>query len=174
MELKNLKIGDKAPEEFNVVIEIPQGSAVKYEIDTETGALEVDRFIGSADVYPYNYGFIPETKAPDGDALDVMLISSLPIQPEAIVVARPVAMLEMEDEKGMDDKVICVPITEVDSALSGINDLNDIDMPTQEKIKLFFKYYKDMEQGKWTRVQNFVGRKQAIEAIVTSIEQAKK
>lgn len=172
--MKNIQIGEKAPEEFNVVIEIPMGSAVKYEIDADTGALEVDRFIGSADVYPYNYGFIPETLATDGDPLDVMLISSLPLLPEAIVAVRPVAMLEMEDEKGMDDKVICVLISEADPALSGINDLNDIDMPTQEKIKLFFKNYKEMERGKWTKVQNFVGQAKAIEAIREAMDAAKK
>lgn len=173
MEMKNIKIGEKAPEEFNVVVEIPQGSAVKYEIDADTGELEVDRLIGSADAYPYNYGFIPETLAPDGDALDVMLISSLPLQPEKVVVARPVAMLQMEDEKGHDNKIICIAIDESDQTISNINDLDDIDIPTQEKIKLFFKYYKEMENGKWTKVQNFVGREKAMEAIRVAMTAAK-
>jgi len=165
MEVKNLKIGDKAPEEVNVVIEIPQGSAVKYEIDASTGELEVDRFIGSASVYPFNYGFIPETLAPDGDALDAMVISSLPVEPEAVIVCRPIGLLDMEDEHGGDTKIICVPTDQTDASYSGIKDLEDLDVAVKEKIKLFFAQYKEMEKKKWSKVQNFRGKDAAFEAI---------
>lgn len=165
MDLSKVTIGDKAPQEINVVIEIPQGSAVKYEIDEETGNLEVDRFIGSASVYPFNYGFIPETLAHDGDALDVMVISSLPVDPESIITVKPVGLLEMEDEHGGDEKILAVPISEVDPFYAHIEKLEDIDLPTRERIKLFFKQYKEMEAERWSKVQNFQGKEEAIKAI---------
>lgn len=174
MEIKNMKIGESAPEEINVIIEIPQGSAVKYEIDADTGALEVDRFIGSASVYPFNYGFIPETLAADGDALDAMVISSLPVQPEAVIVCRPIGLLEMEDEHGGDTKILCVPINEVDPFFVHIKDLKDVDLSTLERIKLFFKQYKEMEKGKWSKVENFGDRQAAMSAIKKAIAAAKK
>ncbi|MFA5020548.1 MAG: inorganic diphosphatase [Patescibacteria group bacterium] len=165
MGIKNLKIGDKAPEEINVLIEIPQGSAIKSEIDPVTGELAVDRVIGEADVYPYDYGFIPGTLADDGDALDVIVISSVSAKPKAIVTCRPVAVLEMEDEKGIDSKIICVPAAEAEPAVSGIRDLDDLDLPTRERIELFFRRYKEMENGKWTKVQSFGDKKKALAAI---------
>lgn len=156
-----------------MVIEIPQGSAVKYEIDPKTGALEVDRFIGSASVYPFNYGFIPETLSDDGDALDALVISSLPVEPKAVIVCRAVGKLAMQDEEGNDTKILCVPISEVDPLYAHINDVKDIDLPTLERIKLFFKQYKEMEKKRWSEVEDFSGKDAAIEAINAAIAKAK-
>lgn len=174
MDVKNLKIGDKAPDEFNVVIEIPQGSAVKYEIDPNTGALEVDRFIGSASVYPFNYGFIPETLSDDGDPLDALVISSLPVEPEAVIECRPVGLLSMKDEEGNDTKILCVPLSEVDPFYAHIHNFSDIDLPTLERIKLFFKQYKEMEKKRWSEVEDFSDRSAALEAVNKAIAKAKK
>lgn len=165
MDLKNIKIGDMAPEEVSAIIEIPQGSAVKYEIDPETGNLEVDRFIGSSSVYPFNYGFIPETLADDGDALDVLVISSLPVTPESVIMVKPIGVLWMEDEHGKDEKILAVPASVVDPFYAHINDLADIDLPTRERIKLFFKQYKEMEANRWSEVENFGDRAEALKSI---------
>lgn len=165
MQISELSIGAGAPEEINVAVEIPAGSSIKYEIDSKTGDLEVDRLIGEADAFPYGYGFIPQTLSPDGDPLDALVLSSASFEPETVVSCRPVAILEMEDEKGIDSKVICIPVGEADPEFSGIKDLSDISLPVLEKIKLFFKKYKDAEKGKWTHVQNFGGKEKAIEAI---------
>ncbi|MFA5048140.1 MAG: inorganic diphosphatase [Patescibacteria group bacterium] len=169
MDLKKISAGQKAPEEINVVIEIPQGSAVKYEFNEKKNVMEVDRFIGSTNVYPFNYGFIPETKADDGDPLDVMMISSLPVQSGAVVASRPIGLLEMEDEHGHDIKILAVPLSEVDPFYVHIKDLKDLDLATQERIKLFFKQYKEMESDRWSKVQNFGDKKIALIAIKKSL-----
>ena len=169
MDLKKISAGKNAPNEINVVIEIPQGSAVKYEYDAKIGTMQVDRFIGSASVYPFNYGFIPETKADDGDPVDVMVISSLPVQPGAVICSRPIGMLEMEDEHGRDIKILAVPASEVDPFYVHINNLEDLDLATQERIKLFFKQYKEMESDRWSKVQNFGDKKVALTAIKKSL-----
>lgn len=173
MDLKNIKIGDKAPAEVNAVIEIPQGSAIKYELDAETGKLEADRVIGSASVYPFNYGFIPETLADDGDALDVLVISSLPAEPKSIVTVRPIGILWMEDEHGKDEKILAVPVGTTDQFYNRFNDLSDIDLPTQEKIKLFFKQYKEMEATRWSEVENFGDKQEAWVAIAGAMERCR-
>jgi inorganic pyrophosphatase len=170
MESTKLKIGDRAPEEFNVMVEIPKGSAVKYEISEATGKLEVDRLLGSSFSYPYNYGFIPETLADDGDALDAMILTDQVLEKSQLVVCRPVAILEMEDEKGKDEKIICVAVNEADENFSRIKDLSDLDLSCLEKIKLFFKQYKDTEKNKWTKVQNFNDRRAAMKAIMRAHE----
>jgi len=170
MDLKNIQIGDKAPVEVNAIIEIPQGSAVKYEIDEATGALEVDRFISSDSVYPFNYGFIPETLADDGDALDVMVISSLPVEPESVIAVKSIGVLWMEDEHGKDEKILAVPIGEVDPFYAHVDDLSGIDLPTQERIKLFFKQYKEMEANRWSQVGSFGNKSEAQQAIKVAME----
>jgi len=174
MNKTNLKIGESAPEEFNVVVEIPKGSAVKYEMSEATGKLEVDRLLGSSFSYPYNYGFIPETLADDGDAIDAMILTDQVLEKSQVVACRPVAILQMEDEKGRDEKIICVAVNEMDKDFSQLKDLDDIDLPLLEKIKLFFKQYKDTEKNKWTKVQNFGDRQEAIKAIVQAQEKFSK
>ena len=160
-----LTAGDNAPEEINVFVEIPQGSSIKYEVDKNSGMLFVDRFLHTAMSYPFNYGFIPQTDAEDGDAVDVLLISSLPVTPGSVVRARPIGMLEMEDEAGMDNKILAVPIKKIDPDYTDIEDIGDISEHTKNKIRHFFENMKSLETGKWVKLKNFLDKKAALEEI---------
>ncbi len=173
MDLSKLPIG-APPEEVNVVVEIPQGSAIKYELDKKSGAMVVDRFIHAAMVYPFNYGFVPHTLAEDGDPIDVLLISYQPVFPGSVVSARPIGMLEMEDEAGIDTKILAVPSLKVDPWYGKIEEVTDLDAATHEQIKHFFNNYKTLEPGKWVEIRNILPRKKAYEAILASMKKAKK
>ncbi len=155
-------------EEINVLIEIPKSSLVKYEIDKDTGILVVDRFIYTAMGYPFNYGYLPNTKAKDGDAVDVMVVSTYPVQAGSILPSRVIGMLEMEDEAGCDNKIIAVPTKKVDPFYASIQDLADLNDATKNLIKHFFEKYKDIEPGKWTKVKNFLGKEAAFQEIKDS------
>jgi inorganic pyrophosphatase len=145
-------------QEINVLIEIPKNSMVKYEVDKESGILHVDRFIHTAMGYPFNYGYLPNTLSKDGDPVDVMVISTHPVQAGALLPSRVIGMLEMEDEAGIDNKIIAVPSTKVDPFYASVKDLSDLSEATQKLIKHFFEQYKDTEPGKWTKVKNFLGK----------------
>lgn len=169
MQLNKLKVGDNPPEVVNVVIEIPQGSLVKYELDKETGFIVADRFHYTAMPYPFNYGFVPNTMAGDGDPVDVMVVSSQPLAVGIVISVRVIGMLEMEDEAGVDTKIIAVPTTKVDPFYAHINDVSDLDEPTQKKIKHFFDHYKELEPGKWVKTKGFLGRGEAFKDIEKSM-----
>jgi len=169
MDLTKITAGKKAPQEINVVIEIPQGSGVKYEFDEKMDAIEVDRFIGVASVYPFNYGFIPMTLASDGDSLDVMVLSSMPVVPGVVIRCRPIGLLEMEDEHGVDVKILAVPVKGIDPFYDYIKELSEIDKSTLERIRLFFKQYKELESGRWSKVNNFGNRQQALKVIKVAL-----
>jgi len=145
-------------QEINVLIEIPKNSMVKYEVDKDSGILHVDRFIHTAMGYPFNYGYLPDTLSKDGDPVDVMVISTHPVQAGALLPSRVIGMLEMEDEAGIDNKIIAVPSTKVDPFYASVRDLSDLSEATQKLIKHFFEQYKDTEPGKWTKVKNFLGK----------------
>lgn len=162
--------GDKAPDEVNVVVEIPLGSNVKYEIDKETGLIFVDRVLFTSMVYPFNYGFIPCTIEEDGDPVDVLLVSYDQIIPGAVVKAKPIGVLWTEDEKGKDAKIIAVPVPSVDARFSKVNDISDLPDAVLEKIKHFFEHYKELEKGKWVRVTGWGGRVEALGRINDSIK----
>src|SRR5438132_11718073 len=147
--------------EIDVLIEIPKSSLVKYEIDKNTGVLVVDRFIYTAMGYPFNYGFLPNTQSKDGDAVDVMVISTYPVQAGCLLPSRVIGLLEMEDEAGIDNKIIAVPTRKVDPFYASIQDLADLNEATKNLIKHFFENYKDIEPGKWTKVKGFKGEKEA-------------
>ncbi len=166
--------GDKAPDEVNVVIEIPMGSNVKYEIDKETGIVMVDRFLYTAMVYPFNYGFIPGTLEEDGDPVDVLVISNQPVVPGAVIRVRPIGLLEMEDEEGPDSKVIAVPVDKLDPSFKNIRDVGDLPEAVREKIKHFFEHYKELEPGKWVKVTGWKGAEEAKKKIVEAIERYRK
>lgn len=168
--MQNLKAGKNPPSEVNVFVEIPQGSSVKYELDKESGVILVDRFNYTAMAYPFNYGFIPETNAEDGDAVDVLVLSSQPVYPGTVIPARPVGMLEMEDEAGIDTKILAVPTVKVDPFMSHISDVSDIDEATRAKIKHFFDHYKEIEPGKWVKTKNFLDKLHAEESIRKSLK----
>jgi inorganic pyrophosphatase len=168
--LERIGPGKNAPEEVNVVVEIPMGSNVKYEIDKETGVVMVDRFLYTAMFYPFNYGFIPGTLEEDGDPVDVLVISNQPVHPGSVIRARPIGLLEMEDEEGPDSKVIAVPVDKLDPSFSNIRDVNDLPQALREKIKHFFEHYKELEPGKWVRVTGWKGAEEAKKRIVDAIK----
>ncbi len=157
-------------EEINVLIEIPQGSPIKYELDKESGVIMVDRFAFTSMIYPFNYGFIPNTYAEDGDPVDVLVISTYPVYPGVVIPCRPIGMLEMEDEAGIDTKILAVPTTKVDPFLSNINDVSDLDETTKKKIQHFFNHYKELEPGKWVKTKNYLSKQQAFEVIKKALK----
>ena len=164
-----LSAGKNPPQQINVYIEIPAGGDVKYELDKESGILFVDRFTFTAMYYPFNYGFIPQTKAEDGDPVDVLVFSSKRVQPGTVIPARPVGLLEMEDEAGIDTKILAVPLAKVDPFLAEIKELEDVPVAVKNQIKHFFENYKTLEPGKWVKIRNWRGRSVAEEAIAKAL-----
>ena len=150
---------------MNVFVEIPQGSSVKYELDKESEVVMVDRFGYTAMFYPFNYGFIPQTSAEDGDPVDILVISTYQVLPGTVIPARPIGMLEMEDEEGIDTKILAVPTKKVDPFMTDINDVNDLNETTKKKIQHFFNHYKELEPNKWVKTKNFLPKDKALEAI---------
>ncbi len=165
-----IKAGKNPPDEIYVVIEIPQGSSIKYEIDEETGELFVDRFLHTAMFFPLNYGFIPQTKGNDGDPVDVLVLSDQAVTPKSVIPARPIGVLETEDEKGVDSKLVAVPTTKIDPTYSNINEYLDLPKILQDKIAHFFEQYKVLEGGKWTKVKGWKGSTAAKEKIKEAME----
>jgi inorganic pyrophosphatase len=162
----NIPAGDNIPEKINVIIEISMSAnPVKYEVDKNTGVICVDRFLSVAMHYPCNYGFIPQTLGGDQDPLDVLVLSSYPIQAGAMVRSRPIGVLILEDEAGMDEKIIAVPLPKIDTYFQHINDLEDLSPGLLKKISHFFTHYKDLEEGKWVKVMGFEGVDRAKELI---------
>ncbi len=145
------------------IVEIPQGSRNKYEFDHETGEIKLDRFLSSSVVYPTDYGFVSETLALDGDELDALICVSAPTFPGCVVYCREIGLFEMEDEAGVDSKVLCVPCN--DPGWSWLEQLDDLPTPLQNEIAHFFEIYKDLEPGKETKVKGWRGRDAAIEEI---------
>lgn len=162
-------VGEKAPDEVNVVIEIPVNSGVKYELDKETGLLFVDRVLYTSMVYPFNYGFIPATLEEDGDPVDVLVVSNDPLIPGCIIRVRPIGVLETEDEKGYDSKVIAVPSDKIDPRFQNIRDIGDLPEAIRQRIEHFFAHYKELEKGKWVRVIGWKNREIALEKIKKAI-----
>ncbi len=165
MNLSKLSSGKNPPEEINVLIEIPQGSFIKYEMDKEDGYIHVDRFSYTSMAFPGNYGFIPNTHGEDGDPLDVLLIATYPVQSGTVVPARVIGMLEMEDEAGVDTKIIAVPTKKVDPFYSHVEDIADLDETLKKKIQHYFNHYKELEPGKWVKTRNFLAKEKALEAV---------
>jgi len=153
MNIEKIGAGKSAPEEINVVIEVPMGSdPVKYELDKDSGAIMVDRFVQTAMFYPCNYGFVPCTLSKDGDPVDVLVIANYPIIPGAVIKARPIGVLMMEDESGMDEKILAVPTTKLDPYFANIKSYKDLPEILIDRIKHFFENYKALEKGKWVKV----------------------
>ncbi|MCS7263026.1 MAG: inorganic diphosphatase [Aquificaceae bacterium] len=173
MDLSKLIPGKNPPEDIYVVVEIPQDSSIKYELDKESGALLVDRFLFTAMHYPFNYGFIPKTLAEDGDPVDVLVVSRYPVAPGSLVRCRPVGALEMRDEEGLDTKLLAVPHSKVDPTYEGVKSYQDLPQVLLERIKHFFEHYKELEPGKWVKVEGFKGVEFALEEIRKGIERYK-
>lgn len=155
---------------INVIIEIPmKNDPVKYEMDKESGAIFVDRFVQTAMFYPCNYGFIPHTLANDGDPIDVLVLSHYPVIPGCIIPSRPVGVLMMEDESGLDEKIIAVPISKLDTSFDSVKDLDDMCPILKQRIKHFFEHYKNLEKGKWVKIQGWDYAQKARELIEEGI-----
>ena len=153
MNFDKLKAGVNPPFDVNVVIEVPMcADPIKYEIDKESSALMVDRFMHTAMSYPCNYGFIPNTLSDDGDPLDVLLHCAFPLLPNCVVNARPLGVLIMEDEKGMDEKILAIPSRQLTDEFDAINSINDIPKAVLNRIAHFFEHYKDLEKNKWVKI----------------------
>ena len=174
MNIEKISVGEDAPNYVNVIIEVPMNSdPVKYEIDKESGAIFVDRFIATPMYYPCNYGFIPHTLSQDGDPADVLVISDYPIIPSAVIAVKPIGVLIMEDEKGMDEKILAVPAKKLNSVYEKIDDITEVPEAFLNKIKHFFEHYKDLEKGKWVKIKGFEDAKSAKKIISEAIERYK-
>ncbi len=175
MRLDALKIGKNPPDDVNVVIEVPiGGEPIKYEMDKESGALVVDRFLYTAMRYPGNYGFIPHTLSGDGDPCDVLIANTRAIIPGAIMSVRPVGVLVMEDNAGEDEKIIAVPSRHLTQRYDRVSTYADLPDITIKQIEHFFAHYKDLEPGKWVKIVRWGGAEDAMRLIVEGIERAKK
>lgn len=170
MDISKLSIGKNPPEEVNAFIEIPQGSSTKYELDKDSGIVMVDRFAYTAMFYPFNYGFVPGTHAEDGDPVDILVISTYSVAPGCAIPVRPIGMLEMEDEEGVDTKILSVPTKKVDPFMAHINDISDLNEPTKTKIKHMFDHYKELEPNKWVKTKSFLPKEKAFEVINNALK----
>jgi len=168
MNLDRVGSGKNLPDDINVIIEIPSHSdPVKYEVDKETGALFVDRFMNTAMFYPCNYGYVPHTLSDDGDPVDVLVVSPYALISGSVVQCRPVGMLKMTDEAGEDAKIIAVPH---DKMYDDVNDVTDLPERLLEQLAHFFEHYKDLEKNKWVKIEGWVGIDEAKAEIMVSVE----
>ncbi len=175
MDISKISAGRDLPNDFNVIIEIPAHSdPVKYEVDKESGALFVDRFIGTLMRYPVNYGFIPHTLGDDGDPVDVCVLSPFPLLPGCVIRCRPLGMLLMEDEAGGDMKMLAVPVSKMTPRYNKCKSIEDVEEDLLAQIRHFFEHYKDLEKGKWAKVSGWTGPKEACEVIMKGVEAYKK
>ena len=170
MSLNDVTSGRDVPNDFNVIIEIPMNAdPIKYEVDKESGAIFVDRFMGTAMHYPCNYGYVPKTISDDGDPVDVLVITPFALIPGVVVRCRPLGMLKMSDEAGGDAKVLAVPVDKVLPIYSHWQkpeDLNDLRL---QQIQHFFEHYKDLEKGKWVKIEGWAGPEEAKAEIVSGV-----
>jgi len=162
---KNPKIG-----EVNVIIEIPKDSNIKYELDKASGAIFVDRFLHTAMSYPFNYGFVPGTLAEDGDPLDIIVLSDNSVAPACVMPSTIIGMLEMEDEEGIDTKVLAVPSIKIDPFYGVYKNISDVPDAIKNKLKHFFENYKTLEPGKWVKIKEWKDKKAAVNALKKSIK----
>jgi len=173
MDLSKITAGENPPEDINVLIEVPLGGEpIKYEIDKASGAMFVDRFLYTATHYPCNYGFIPNTLSDDGDPVDVMVYGSRALVPGAVVAARPVGVLLMEDEAGLDEKILAVPCHRLTKYYDDITDYNDLPEILLHRIAHFFEQYKALEPNKWVKVKGWDGLAEAQRLILEGIKKA--
>ncbi len=167
MALEHVSAGADVPNEINVIIEIPKDAEpVKYEVDKASGAIFVDRVLSTPMRYPCNYGYVPQTLGGDGDPLDALVILPLPLVPGSVIRCRPVGMLRMTDEAGADEKLVVVPHSKVFAGYAHIEDIKQVSGHWLERIGHFFEHYKDLEKGKWVKIDGWVGAEEARQEIV--------
>ena len=173
MDLDKIPVGRDPPWDVNEIIEVPLGGEpVKYELDKASGAMFVDRFLHTAMTYPCNYGFIPHTLAADGDPMDVLVAGDTPVVPAAVVRARPIGVLIMEDEAGDDEKILAVPVDELHPFYTDIGSYRALPRILLDQISHFFSHYKDLEPDKWVRVRRWGEAGEACRTIEAAIEPA--
>ena len=171
MGLDLVPTGKNPPEEINVIIEIPKDAEpVKYEVDKASGAIFVDRVLSTPMRYPCNYGYVPHTLCGDGDPADVLVVLPLPLIPGSVIRCRPVGVLRMTDEAGGDEKILAVPVTKVYPGYAHIEGLNDVPQHWRDRISYFFEHYKDLEKGKWVKLEGWAGADDARAEILASVE----
>jgi inorganic pyrophosphatase len=171
MDLSKIGYGEN-PDKVKAVIEIPYGSNIKYEIEKESGAVVVDRVLHSAMYYPANYGFVNKTLSQDGDPADVLVLTEYPMQAGSVVNCRLIGVLIMEDESGIDEKLLAVPVSKIDPTYDEIQGIDDLPRHTLEKIKNFFETYKALEPGKWVKVKDYQNKEAAAKILQDAIENA--
>jgi inorganic pyrophosphatase len=170
MSLNKVSSGKDLPNDFNVIIEIPMNAdPIKYEVDKESGAIFVDRFMGTAMHYPCNYGYVPNTLSDDGDPVDVLVITPFPLIPGVVVRCRPIGVLKMTDESGEDAKVLAVPVDKVLSIYSHWQKPEDLNELRLRQIQHFFEHYKDLEKGKWVKIDGWYGPEEAKTEILNGV-----
>jgi inorganic pyrophosphatase len=175
MSLNNVTPGKKIPEHFNVIIEIAMNAdPIKYEVDKESGAIFVDRFLGTAMHYPCNYGYVPQTISDDGDPVDVLVITPFPLIPGVVVSCRAIGIFLMDDEAGGDAKILAVPENKILPLYSNLKKPEDLNPMILNQIKHFFEHYKDLEPGKWVKVKGWEGPEAAQQELLHGIERYKK
>ena len=175
MSLQNVSAGENVPDDVNVIIEIPlHGGPVKYEVEKDTGVVSVDRIMATAMHYPCNYGFVPQTLADDGDPVDVLVITPLPLYPGVVIRCRPVGVLEMTDESGQDAKLVAVPISKLTPEYDDVQGPDDLPPRLLKEISHFFEHYKDLEPGKWVQVREWHGVEAARREIEHAVENYRK
>lgn len=170
MSLNQVPAGKDLPNDFNVVIEIPMnGAPIKYEVDKDSGAIFVDRFMSTAMHYPCNYGYIPQTLSEDGDPVDVLVITPFPLMPGVVVRCRTLGMLKMSDEAGFDAKLVAVPVEKLSGLYKSVKSVHDLPTLTLAQIAHFFEHYKDLEPGKWVKVEDWTGVEEAKAEIMAGV-----
>lgn len=174
MHIEHISIGRSAPDDINVIIEVPiGGEPIKYELDKKSGALFVDRFLYTPMRYPGNYGFVPHTLSEDGDPIDVLVCNTRAIMPGGVVNCVPIGVLVMEDDGGQDEKLIAVPSTEVTRRYESVKNHTDLPTITRDQIEHFFTHYKDLEPGKWVKIHEWGDAAMAKRLLTEAIDRAK-
>jgi len=174
MRIDAIEIGRNPPEDVNVIIEVSiGGEPIKYEMDKAAGTLVVDRFLYTPMRYPGNYGFVPHTLSEDGDPIDVLVANTRPIVPGAVINARPIGVFQMQDDSGLDEKIIAVPSHKLTKRYDGVTSYKDLPLISVDQIQHFFEHYKDLEPGKWVKAQGWAGVDEAKEFIRNAIERHK-
>ena len=175
MGLEHVEPGRQVPNDVNVIIEIPARSdPVKYEVDKKTGVVMVDRFIATCMHYPCDYGFIPHTLSEDGDPVDVLVVAPFPLVPGVVIRCRPIGMLRMTDESGPDAKILVVPVDKLTKRYQNVHKPEDVDSELLASIAHFFQHYKDLEPGKWVKIDGWEGQDSAKAEILASIKRFQK
>ena len=174
MRIEAIPVGSNPPDDVNVIVEVPVGGQpIKYEMDKEAGILVVDRFLYTPMTYPGNYGFVPHTLSEDGDPIDVLVCNTRQLVPGCVINVRPIGALMMEDDSGMDEKIVAVPSPHLTRRYENVHEVADLPPITLQQIQHFFEHYKDLEPGKWVKIGDWRDAATARDMIRKAIERAK-